>query len=411
MERSISSDLIRGHIDTIILHALLDEDKFAQRISDSIEEKSESNYKINQATLYSSLKRLESLRYVKSYWFDSPDGRRKYFSITDLGKTYVDENLANWSYSRNIIDKLMDCEPTPIIKTEYVMVKSEQPQKNVQDQVKTELEEAKSSPLTTQQTSIEQIFAPKLDVSPITDTNCTKNPLSDVDYKNTLASLMRNLSNTTHFSQEISPIEKENVDNTSQQETKIKFNDEISAKTEQKQPIKYGKIDYSDLHIKAAKEGYKLRVSSKTTITNGKFLINKLNLVNSLLIFAIIVFQLYFINSRFNQIIPNLQTISYVALGIFSLYPIISLINFIKSPKKVVVKVSSEPLLVSFIVTFNLLLITFAINLLLDVDFNNLKQTMYSLYLPILLYANVVVNFLIRFLLSKLGSLKLKKQN
>ena len=61
MEKSISSDLIRGHIDTIILHTLLDGNKYAQQISDSIEEKSEKNYVINQATLYSSLKRLENL--------------------------------------------------------------------------------------------------------------------------------------------------------------------------------------------------------------------------------------------------------------------------------------------------------------------------------------------------------------
>ena len=80
-QHAISSDLIRGHIDTIILHTLLDGDKYAQQISDSIEEKSEKEYKINQATLYSSLKRLESLRFVKSYWNDSETGRRKYFNL------------------------------------------------------------------------------------------------------------------------------------------------------------------------------------------------------------------------------------------------------------------------------------------------------------------------------------------
>ena len=41
-QHTISSDLIRGHIDTIILHALVDGDKYAQQISDAIEEKSEN---------------------------------------------------------------------------------------------------------------------------------------------------------------------------------------------------------------------------------------------------------------------------------------------------------------------------------------------------------------------------------
>ena len=37
---TISSDLIRGHIDTIILHTLIESDKFAQQISDAVEYKS-----------------------------------------------------------------------------------------------------------------------------------------------------------------------------------------------------------------------------------------------------------------------------------------------------------------------------------------------------------------------------------
>ena len=41
-QKAISSDLIRGHIDTIILHTLLSGDKHAQQISDAIEEKSQN---------------------------------------------------------------------------------------------------------------------------------------------------------------------------------------------------------------------------------------------------------------------------------------------------------------------------------------------------------------------------------
>ena len=82
MEQAISSDLIRGHIDTIILHTLINGDKHAQQISDFVEEKSGNEYKINQATLYSSLKRLESLKFVQSYWNDSDNGRSKFFKLT-----------------------------------------------------------------------------------------------------------------------------------------------------------------------------------------------------------------------------------------------------------------------------------------------------------------------------------------
>ena len=121
-QQAISSDLIRGHIDTIILHTLLDGDKYAQQISESVEIKSEKKYVLNQATLYSSLKRLENLKFVSSYWFDASDGRRKYFKITENGKQEVDKNLSSWAFSRQIIDKLVDYTPEPQTKQSPVTV-------------------------------------------------------------------------------------------------------------------------------------------------------------------------------------------------------------------------------------------------------------------------------------------------
>ena len=56
---SISSDLIRGHINTIILRTLYDGDKYGYEIINEIEEKSKGQYSLKQPTLYSALKRLE----------------------------------------------------------------------------------------------------------------------------------------------------------------------------------------------------------------------------------------------------------------------------------------------------------------------------------------------------------------
>jgi PadR family transcriptional regulator PadR len=101
--QAISSDLIRGHIDTIILYSLTDSDKHAQQISDYVAEKSNDEYQINEATLYSSLKRLESLKYVSAYWHSAETGRRRYFKISDAGREIIRQNTESWSYSRNII--------------------------------------------------------------------------------------------------------------------------------------------------------------------------------------------------------------------------------------------------------------------------------------------------------------------
>ena len=104
----ISADLIRGHINTIILRSLYDGDKYGYDIIYEIERKSGGLYTIKQPTLYSALKRLESLLYVQSYYGDfSNGGRRKYFSLTEEGKRITEKNLADWEYSRTIIDSLI----------------------------------------------------------------------------------------------------------------------------------------------------------------------------------------------------------------------------------------------------------------------------------------------------------------
>ena len=107
---SISADLIRGHINTIILRALYERDKYGYEIINDIETKSHGQYTLKQPTLYSALKRLENQGYIKAYWKTDEvtlGGRRKYFTLTESGKTITEKNLSEWEYSRTIIDSLI----------------------------------------------------------------------------------------------------------------------------------------------------------------------------------------------------------------------------------------------------------------------------------------------------------------
>lgn len=127
---AISSDLIRGHINTIILRTLYDGDKYGYEIISEIEEKSRGQYALKQPTLYSALKRLESQDYVTSYWGGvSNGGRRKYFQITDKGRKVVEQNLAEWEYSRTVIDSLISekdydfTNPPPATNVDFSLLK------------------------------------------------------------------------------------------------------------------------------------------------------------------------------------------------------------------------------------------------------------------------------------------------
>ena len=104
----ISSDFIRGHINTIILRSLYDGDKYGYDIINEIKKKSGGMYSLKEPTLYSALKRLESQKYVASYYGEySNGGKRKYFSLTQLGREFTEKNLSEWEYSRTIIDSLI----------------------------------------------------------------------------------------------------------------------------------------------------------------------------------------------------------------------------------------------------------------------------------------------------------------
>lgn len=108
MNGKISSDLLRGHTDTIVLKILMDGDSYGYEIYKKIIEKSEGVYELKEATLYSSFRRLEKDGNITSYWGDETlGGRRKYYKITPLGEDVYNLNKHDWEFAKKIIDKLL----------------------------------------------------------------------------------------------------------------------------------------------------------------------------------------------------------------------------------------------------------------------------------------------------------------
>jgi PadR family transcriptional regulator PadR len=108
VDNKISSDLLRGHTDTMILKLLISGDKYGYEISKLIYSNSRDEYELKEATMYSSLKRLESDGGITSYWGDETQGgRRKYYKITEKGKSIYLENKQNWEYAKRILDQLL----------------------------------------------------------------------------------------------------------------------------------------------------------------------------------------------------------------------------------------------------------------------------------------------------------------
>ena len=107
-DQKITSDLLRGHTDTMVMKQLLHGDKYGYEITKLIHEQSAQAYLLKEATMYSSLKRLEQDGYITSYWGDETQGgRRKYYHITQKGQELYAVNIFNRNSAKEILEKLL----------------------------------------------------------------------------------------------------------------------------------------------------------------------------------------------------------------------------------------------------------------------------------------------------------------
>lgn len=102
---NLTGDFLRGHTDAVILAILAQGDNYGYRINQTIDEVSKGEFKLTEATLYTSFKRLESAGYIISYWQEVDMRKRKYYSITELGLKYLEDHTQGYFKMRNILDQ------------------------------------------------------------------------------------------------------------------------------------------------------------------------------------------------------------------------------------------------------------------------------------------------------------------
>ena len=104
----ISSDVIRGYNDTIILYLLLEEPSYGYEISKQIRTLSDEMYIIKETTLYSAFTRLETNGYIESFYGDETNGKRRtYYRITSAGRKYYEEKCNEWEITKQVVEKFI----------------------------------------------------------------------------------------------------------------------------------------------------------------------------------------------------------------------------------------------------------------------------------------------------------------
>jgi PadR family transcriptional regulator PadR len=102
-------DMRTGSTAVMILRLLTDEPMYGYQMVKELQARSDGYFEMEQGTLYPALHRLERDSLVRSQWQIIGDGPpRKYYHITDTGRTTLLESVDQWTdFSRNLL-KLLD---------------------------------------------------------------------------------------------------------------------------------------------------------------------------------------------------------------------------------------------------------------------------------------------------------------
>lgn len=110
----ISSDVIRGYNDTMILNILMKSPSYGYEISKSIKTISDGKYLIKETTLYSAFTRMEKNGYIQSFIMDadaSGNGKKRtYYRITPQGEDYYKEKCEEWKLTKEVVEKFIEEE-------------------------------------------------------------------------------------------------------------------------------------------------------------------------------------------------------------------------------------------------------------------------------------------------------------
>src|SRR2546422_2416933 len=92
-----TAELKKGSIQLCLLALLAKEEKYGFQILRELRDRSNGFFDLKEGTLYPALRRLEEREFVESRWQEPESGMpRKYYRLTDRGRTALAEALAIW---------------------------------------------------------------------------------------------------------------------------------------------------------------------------------------------------------------------------------------------------------------------------------------------------------------------------
>jgi PadR family transcriptional regulator, regulatory protein PadR len=101
-----SKDFIGASLIPLVLIILTESENYGYELIQQLKNRSDAKLNIAEGTLYPMLKKMEERKWVASKWKAADSGKqRKYYSITKKGKEQLNEQVSQWNFFNNLIQK------------------------------------------------------------------------------------------------------------------------------------------------------------------------------------------------------------------------------------------------------------------------------------------------------------------
>jgi PadR family transcriptional regulator PadR len=96
MLRGMQSEVLKGHVDLLLLATLADTPAHGYRVVEALRERSDGTFDLAEGTVYPALYRLERGGLIASRWHVVEGRRRRIYRLTKRGETALQRRRREW---------------------------------------------------------------------------------------------------------------------------------------------------------------------------------------------------------------------------------------------------------------------------------------------------------------------------
>lgn len=100
-------DLLRGHLDRLLLAVLADEPGHGYALSQRLGRRSGGTFCVPEGSLYPALQRLDRAGLVTSRWDVAEGRRRRTYRLTRAGRDAMSESVEEWRMFSGAVNRVM----------------------------------------------------------------------------------------------------------------------------------------------------------------------------------------------------------------------------------------------------------------------------------------------------------------